>query len=104
MIDGVIRMLFLSDLLLLAVQDIRRVFEYHGAETSGFTWERGGALVENARTQPASTPRRDEFLLCDARRHRPLFVVSSLARLQHAVLVALMPSSPSSPTDHPPLR
>jgi uncharacterized protein YqhQ len=41
------------------LKDIRRVFEYHGAEhKTVFTWEKGLALtVENARPQPRQHPR-----------------------------------------------
>jgi uncharacterized protein YqhQ len=41
------------------VKDIRRVFEYHGAEhKTVFTWESGLPLtVENARPQPRQHPR-----------------------------------------------
>jgi uncharacterized protein YqhQ len=41
------------------LKDIRRVFEYHGAEhKTVFTWEAGLALtVENARPQPRQHPR-----------------------------------------------
>jgi uncharacterized protein YqhQ len=41
------------------LKDIRRVFEYHGAEhKTVFTWEAGLPLtVENARTQPRQHPR-----------------------------------------------
>src|SRR5258706_13910277 len=41
------------------VKDIRRVFEYHGAEhKTVFTWEKGLALtVHNARPQPRQHPR-----------------------------------------------
>ena len=61
LIDGLIRMLFflimISSFSLL--KDIRRVFEYHGAEhKTVFTWEAGLPLtVENARTQPRQHPR-----------------------------------------------
>src|SRR3989442_9765993 len=41
------------------IKDIRRVFEYHGAEhKTVFTWEKGLELtVENARPQPRQHPR-----------------------------------------------
>ena len=41
------------------LKDIRRVFEYHGAEhKTVFTWEKGLALtVDNARPQPRQHPR-----------------------------------------------
>ena len=61
LIDGLIRMSFflimISSFSLL--KDIRRVFEYHGAEhKTVFTWEKGLALtVDNARPQPRQHPR-----------------------------------------------
>ncbi|MET0622717.1 MAG: DUF1385 domain-containing protein [Pyrinomonadaceae bacterium] len=61
LIDGVIRMgifiLMISSFSLS--KDIRRVFEYHGAEhKTVFNWESGLPLsVENARTQPRQHPR-----------------------------------------------
>ena len=61
LIDGLIRMTFF--LIMIAtfslLKDIRRVFEYHGAEhKTVFTWEAGLPLtVENARPQPRQHPR-----------------------------------------------
>ena len=61
LIDGVIRMAFflimISSFSLL--KDIRRVFQYHGAEhKTVFTWEAGLPLtVDNARPQPRQHPR-----------------------------------------------
>jgi uncharacterized protein YqhQ len=61
LIDGVIRMgifiLMISSFSLS--KDIRRVFEYHGAEhKTVFNWESGLPLsVENARVQPRQHPR-----------------------------------------------
>ena len=61
LIDGVIRMSFFLIMIFSfsLVKDIRRVFEYHGAEhKTVFTWEAGLPLtVENARTQPRQHPR-----------------------------------------------
>src|ERR1700730_10445784 len=61
LIDGLIRMsLFLIMIFSFSLlKDIRRVFEYHGAEhKTVFTWEAGLALtVENARPQPRQHPR-----------------------------------------------
>jgi uncharacterized protein YqhQ len=61
LIDGVIRMTFFLIMIVSfsLVKDIRRVFEYHGAEhKTVFTWEAGLALtVENARPQPRQHPR-----------------------------------------------
>lgn len=61
LIDGLIRMTFFLIMIVSfsLVKDIRRVFEYHGAEhKTVFTWEAGLALtVENARPQPRQHPR-----------------------------------------------
>ena len=61
LVDGVIRMSFFLIMILTfsLLKDIRRVFEYHGAEhKTVFTWEAGLPLtVENARTQPRQHPR-----------------------------------------------
>jgi len=61
LIDGVIRMSFFLIMIFSfsLVKDIRRVFEYHGAEhKTVFTWEAGLPLtVENARPQPRQHPR-----------------------------------------------
>jgi uncharacterized protein YqhQ len=61
LIDGMIRMTFFLIMIFSfsLIKDIRRVFEYHGAEhKTVFTWEKGLALtVENARPQPRQHPR-----------------------------------------------
>jgi uncharacterized protein YqhQ len=61
LIDGVIRMSFFLIMIFSfsLLKDIRRVFEYHGAEhKTVFTWEKGLALtVANARPQPRQHPR-----------------------------------------------
>jgi uncharacterized protein YqhQ len=61
LIDGLIRMSFFLIMIFSfsLIKDIRRVFEYHGAEhKTVFTWEAGLALtVENARPQPRQHPR-----------------------------------------------
>jgi uncharacterized protein YqhQ len=61
LIDGMIRMSFFLIMIFSfsLVKDIRRVFEYHGAEhKTVFTWEKGLALtVANARPQPRQHPR-----------------------------------------------
>jgi uncharacterized protein YqhQ len=61
LIDGMIRMLFFLIMIFSfsLLKDIRRVFEYHGAEhKTVFTWEAGLPLtVENARIQPRQHPR-----------------------------------------------
>jgi uncharacterized protein YqhQ len=61
LIDGGIRMSFFLIMIFSfsLLKDIRRVFEYHGAEhKTVFTWEKGLALtVANARPQPRQHPR-----------------------------------------------
>jgi len=61
LIDGVIRMIFFIVMIFTMsyLKDIRRVFEYHGAEhKTVFNWEKGLDLsVENARTQKRQHPR-----------------------------------------------
>ncbi|HLL70592.1 MAG TPA: DUF1385 domain-containing protein [Pyrinomonadaceae bacterium] len=61
LVDGVIRMSFFLIMILTfsLLKDIRRVFEYHGAEhKTVFTWEAGLPLtVEHARVQPRQHPR-----------------------------------------------
>ncbi len=61
LVDGVIRMSFFLIMIFSfsLVKDIRRVFEYHGAEhKTVFTWEAGLPLtVEHARQQPRQHPR-----------------------------------------------
>lgn len=61
LIDGLIRMTFFLIMIFSfsLLKDIRRVFEYHGAEhKTVFTWEAGLPLtVENARPQPRQHPR-----------------------------------------------
>src|SRR6185312_16711049 len=61
LVDGVIRMSFFLIMIFSfsLLKDLRRVFQYHGAEhKTVFTWEKGLALtVENARPQPRQHPR-----------------------------------------------
>jgi len=61
LIDGLIRMTFFLVMIFSfsLIKDIRRVFQYHGAEhKTVFTWEAGLPLtVENARPQPRQHPR-----------------------------------------------
>ena len=61
LIDGLIRMSFFLIMIFSfsLLKDIKRVFEYHGAEhKTVFTWEAGLPLtVENARPQPRQHPR-----------------------------------------------
>jgi len=61
LIDGMIRMSFFLIMIFSfsLLKDIRRVFQYHGAEhKTVFTWEAGLPLtVDNARPQPRQHPR-----------------------------------------------
>jgi uncharacterized protein YqhQ len=61
LIDGLIRMAFFLIMIFSfsLLKDIRRVFQYHGAEhKTVFTWEAGLPLtVANARPQPRQHPR-----------------------------------------------
>ncbi|HEU5460222.1 MAG TPA: DUF1385 domain-containing protein [Pyrinomonadaceae bacterium] len=61
LIDGLIRMTFFLIMIVSfsLLKDIRRVFQYHGAEhKTVFTWEAGLPLtVANARPQPRQHPR-----------------------------------------------
>ncbi len=61
LVDGLIRMSFFLIMItsFSFLRDIRRVFEYHGAEHKVvYTWEAGEALtVENARTKQRQHPR-----------------------------------------------
>src|SRR5678816_215011 len=61
LIDGLIRMTFFLIMIFSfsLIKDIRRVFQYHGAEhKTVFTWEAGLPLtVANARPQPRQHPR-----------------------------------------------
>jgi len=61
LLDGAIRMAFFLIMIISfsLLKDIRRVFEYHGAEhKTVFTWEKGLDLtVANARVQPRQHPR-----------------------------------------------
>ncbi len=61
LIDGFIRMSFFLIMIFSfsLIKDIRRVFQYHGAEhKTVFTWEAGLPLtVDNARPQPRQHPR-----------------------------------------------
>jgi len=61
LIDGLIRMVFFVVMIfsMSFLKDIRRVFEYHGAEhKTVFTWEKGFALTpENASKQRRQHPR-----------------------------------------------
>ena len=61
LIDGVIRMIFFVTMIftMSRLKDIRRVFEYHGAEhKTVFTWEKGMDLTpDNATVQKRQHPR-----------------------------------------------
>jgi uncharacterized protein YqhQ len=61
LVDGLIRMTFFLTMITTFsfLRDIRRVFEYHGAEHKVvYNWESGEELtVENARRQPRQHPR-----------------------------------------------
>ncbi|HYY97543.1 MAG TPA: DUF1385 domain-containing protein, partial [Pyrinomonadaceae bacterium] len=98
LIDGLIRMaifiLMISSFSLS--KDIRRVFEYHGAEhKTVFNWESGLPLsVENARVQPRQHPRcGTSFLMVVMLVSIVLFSVVAFNALVYnmAVRVALIP-------------
>ena len=98
LIDGVIRMaifiLMISSFSLS--KDIRRVFEYHGAEhKTVFNWESGLPLsVENARVQPRQHPRcGTSFLMVVMLVSIVLFSVVAFSSFAYniAVRVALIP-------------
>jgi uncharacterized protein YqhQ len=98
LIDGMIRMSFFLIMIFSfsLVKDIRRVFEYHGAEhKTVFTWENGLALtVENARTQPRQHPRcGTSFLMVVMLVSIVLFSVIKFDSLAYNMLVriALIP-------------
>ncbi len=61
LVDGVIRMIFfvVYIFLMTMIKDIRRVFEYHGAEhKTVYAWEAGDELlVENVKRYPRQHPR-----------------------------------------------
>jgi uncharacterized protein YqhQ len=98
LIDGVIRMaIFLTMICSFSLaKDIRRVFEYHGAEhKTVFTWEAGLPLtVENARPQPRQHPRcGTSFLMVVMLVSIVLFSVVAFETLVYnmAVRIALIP-------------
>jgi uncharacterized protein YqhQ len=98
LIDGLIRMaIFLTMIFSFSLaKDIRRVFEYHGAEhKTVFTWEAGLPLtVENARVQPRQHPRcGTSFLMVVMLVSIVLFSVVAFNSLVYnmAVRVALIP-------------
>ncbi|HEV7893824.1 MAG TPA: DUF1385 domain-containing protein [Pyrinomonadaceae bacterium] len=98
LIDGLIRMaIFLTMICSFSLaKDIRRVFEYHGAEhKTVFTWEAGLPLtVENARPQPRQHPRcGTSFLMVVMLVSIVLFSVVAFNTLVYnmAVRIALIP-------------
>jgi uncharacterized protein YqhQ len=98
LVDGMIRMLFFLIMIFSFsyLKDIRRVFQYHGAEhKTVFTWESGLPLtVENARTQPRQHPRcGTSFLMVVMLVSIVLFSVIKFDSLLHNLLirVALIP-------------
>ena len=98
LIDGAIRMVFFLVMIFSfsLVKDIRRVFEYHGAEhKTVFTWEAGLPLtVENARVQPRQHPRcGTSFLMVVMLVSIVLFSVVKFDSLAYnmAIRIALMP-------------
>jgi uncharacterized protein YqhQ len=98
LIDGMIRMaIFLTMIFSFSLaKDIRRVFEYHGAEhKTVFTWEAGLPLtVENARPQPRQHPRcGTSFLMVVMLVSIVLFSVVAFSSFAYniAVRVALIP-------------
>lgn len=98
LIDGVIRMIFFIIMIfsMSFLKDIRRVFEYHGAEhKTVFTWEKGLDLsVENAATQRRQHPRcGTSFLMVVMLVSIVLFSVITFEAtwLNLVVRIALMP-------------
>jgi uncharacterized protein YqhQ len=94
LIDGLIRMSFFLIMIFSfsLIKDIRRVFEYHGAEhKTVFTWEAGLALtVENARPQPRQHPRcGTSFLMVVMLVSIVLFSVIKFDSLLYNMLVRL---------------
>jgi len=94
LIDGLIRMSFFLIMIFSfsLIKDIRRVFEYHGAEhKTVFTWEAGLALtVENARPQPRQHPRcGTSFLMVVMLVSIVLFSVITFESLLYNMLVRL---------------
>jgi uncharacterized protein YqhQ len=98
LVDGLIRMAFFLIMIFTfsLLKDIRRVFEYHGAEhKTVFTWEAGLPLtVENARPQPRQHPRcGTSFLMVVMLVSIVLFSIIKFDMLVYNMLVriALMP-------------
>ena len=98
LIDGVIRLAFFLTMIFTfsLLKDIRRVFEYHGAEhKTVFTWEKGLPLeVEHARLQSRLHPRcGTSFLMIVMLVSIVLFSVVKFDSLAYNMLtrVALIP-------------
>jgi uncharacterized protein YqhQ len=98
LIDGVIRMFFFVVMIysMSFLKDIRRVFEYHGAEhKTVFTWEKGLDLtVDNAQPQRRQHPRcGTSFLMVVMLVSIVLFSVIAFEQtwLNLVVRIALMP-------------
>lgn len=98
LVDGAIRLTFFLVMIFgfSLLKDIRRVFEYHGAEhKTVFTWEAGLPLtVEHARRQPRQHPRcGTSFLMVVMLVSIALFSVIKFDSLMYnlAVRVALLP-------------
>jgi uncharacterized protein YqhQ len=98
LIDGMIRMTFFLTMIFTfsLLKDIRRVFEYHGAEhKTVFTWEKGLPLeVEHARLQSRLHPRcGTSFLMIVMLVSIVLFSVVKFDSLAYNMLtrVALIP-------------
>ncbi len=98
LIDGIIRMIFFVVMIfsMSYLRDIRRVFEYHGAEhKTVFNWEKGLDLtVENARVQKRQHPRcGTSFLMVVMLVSIVLFSVIAFEAtwLNLVVRIALMP-------------
>ncbi len=98
LIDGIIRMIFFIVMIfsMSYLRDIRRVFEYHGAEhKTVFNWEKGLDLtVENAKQQKRQHPRcGTSFLMVVMLVSIVLFSVIAFEAtwLNLVVRIALMP-------------
>ena len=95
LIDGLIRMAFFLIMIFSfsLLKDIRRVFEYHGAEhKTVFTWEAGLPLtVGNARKQPRQHPRcGTSFLMVVMLVSIVLFSIIKFDSLLHNMLVRIL--------------
>ena len=98
LIDGIVRMFFfvLMIVSMSYLKDIRRVFEYHGAEhKTVFTWEKGLELnIDNAKEQRRQHPRcGTSFLMVVMLVSIVLFSVITFEQtwLNLVVRIALMP-------------